>query len=167
MAEHAHGNDHHASGAVDETPVSNSSIVGWGLIMAVVFFGSAAVLSSIFNRIADEEIGAKVLSIGSPELAQQRAQESQSLSTYGYNDQQKGLVHIPIEEGMNKVIAEAQQEAAAPATAPAPAAPAPGQPAPGAGPAGLPAAPAGQAAPPTGAVGTPSAPGEAKGDAAK
>lgn len=165
MAEHAHGNDHHASGAVDETPVSNSSIVGWGLIMAVVFFGSAAVLSSIFNRIADEEIGAKVLSIGSPELAQQRAQESQSLSTYGYNDQQKGLVHIPIEEGMNKVIAEAQQEAAAPAVAPA--APAPGQPAPGAAPAGLPVAPAGQAAPPTGAVGTPAAPGEAKGDAAK
>ena len=162
MAEHAHGNEHHASGAVDETPVSNSSIVGWGLIMAVVFFGSAAVLSSIFGRITDEEVATKVLSVGSPGLLQLRAQETQSLSTYGYNDQTKGLVHIPIEEGMNKVIAEAQQPAAAPAGATAPAAGQPAAPAPA--PAGLPAAPAGQAAPPTGALG---APGEAKGDAAK
>lgn len=170
MAEHAHGNDHHASGAVDETPVSNSSIVGWGLIMAVVFFGSAAVLSSIFNRITDEEMNSKVLSVGSPELVQHRADEAQSLSTYGYNDQQKGLVHIPIQEGMNKVIAEAQQEASTPA---APSAPAPGQPAaPAPAPAGVPAAPAGQAAPPTGAIVAPppaaaAAPAQAKGDAAK
>ena len=166
MAEHAHGNEHHASGAVDETPVSNSSIVGWGLIMAVVFFGSAAVLSSIFGRITDEEINAKVLTVGAPELVEHRAKETQSLSTYGYNDQQKGLVHLPIEEGMNKVIAEAQQEAAARAPAAAP-----GQPAAPA-PAGVPAAPAGQAAPPAGAVVAPppaaaAAPAEAKGDAAK
>lgn len=172
MAEHAHGNEHHASGAVDETPVSNSSIVGWGLIMAVVFFGSAAVLSSIFGRITDEEINSKVLSVGSPELVQHRADEAQTLSTYGYNDQQKGLVHVPIQEGMNKVIAEAQQEASAPA-APSSPAPAPGQPAaPAPAPAAVPAAPAGQAAPPAGAIVAPppaaaSAPAAAKGDAAK
>ncbi len=160
MAEHAHGSDHHASGAVDETPISNSAIVVWGLVMILVFFGAAAVLSSIFGRITDEEVNAKVLSVGSPELLQQRAQESQLLSTYGYNDQTKGLVHIPIEEGMKRVIAEA----AAPAPA-VPAAPAPGQPAvPAPAPAGQPVAPAGEAAPPTGATGAPAA---AKGDAAK
>ncbi len=136
MADHSHSGGHHASGSVDETPVSNSSVVGWGIVMAVVFFGSAAVLSSIFNRITDEELNAKVGAVGAPELVQLRTEESQRLSTYGYTDKEKGLVHIPIEEGMKQVIAEAQAPAAAPAPAPAaapdqtgqPAAPAPGAP---------------------------------------
>ena len=47
-----------------------------------------------------------------------RAEENQRLSTYGYTDKDKQLVHIPIEEGMKQVIAAAQKEAQAPAQAP-------------------------------------------------
>ena len=151
MADHSHSGGHHASGSVDETPVSNSSVVGWGVVMAVVFFGSAAVLSSIFNRITDEELNAKIGTVGAPELVQLRSEESQRLSTYGYTDKEKGLVHIPIEEGMKQVIAEAQAPAPAPAPAATPdqtgqpAAPASGQTAPAAGaPVGVPAAGANQ-----------------------
>lgn len=151
MADHSHSGGHHASGSVDETPVSNSSVVGWGIVMAIVFFGSAAVLSSIFNRITDEELNAKVGSVGSPELVQLRTEESQRLSTYGYTDKDKQRVHIPIEEGMKQVIAEAQKEAQAPAPVPdqtgqpaAPAAPPAEQIVP---PVGVPAAGANQAAP--------------------
>lgn len=123
MADHSHGADgthgggQHGTIAVDETPVSNTSVVGWGLVMAVVFFGSAAVLSSIFNRITEEELNAKVGAVSAPELLQLRAEEKQLLSTYGYTDKAKQLVHIPIEEGMKQVIAEAQKEAQAPAPA--------------------------------------------------
>lgn len=153
MADHSHSDGHHAAGSVDETPVSNSSVVGWGIVMAIVFFGSAAVLSSIFNRITDEELNVKVGTVGAPELVQLRTEESQRLSTYGYTDKDKQLVHIPIEEGMKQVIAEAQAPAPAPAPAavtdPAvqPAAPVSGQtvPAPGA-PVGVPAAGANQGA---------------------
>lgn len=122
--------------------------------MAIVFFGSAAVLSSIFNRITEEELNAKVGAVGSPELVQLRTEEGQRLSTYGYTDKDKQLVHIPIEEGMKQVIAEAQKEAQAPAPAAAPdqtgqpAAPPAGQVLPPAGaPVGVPAAGANQAAP--------------------
>ena len=131
--DHGDPSAHHASGAVDETPVNNSSIVGWGLAMAVLFFGSAAVLTSVFSRITDDAIDERVLSVGSPALKELRAEEQKRLSTYGYVDKKdKKLVHIPIEEGMKRVIAEAKGEVkspvmeqpAAPAAPPAPAAPA-------------------------------------------
>lgn len=117
MADHSHAGGHHGASTVDETPVSNSSVVGWGIVMLVVFFGSAAVLSSIFSRITDEELNAKVGAVGAPELVQLRAEETKRLTGYGYTDKDKQLVYIPIEEGMKQVIAEAQAPAAAPTPA--------------------------------------------------
>ena len=128
MAEHSHEHDAHGGGTVDETPVNNSSIAGWGLAVAVLFFGSAAALSSVFLRLTDDAVNEKVLSVGSPELQQLRGEEIKRLTTVGYVDKDKQLAHIPIEEGMRRVIAEAEAQAQAPAPVPAPT-PAPGDPA--------------------------------------
>ena len=40
-------------------------------------------------------------------LAEVRAAESEKLSTYGWVDEEKGIVRIPIEEAMQKLIEEA------------------------------------------------------------
>jgi cytoskeletal protein RodZ len=140
MAEHGHEHDDHgAAGAVDETPVSNSSIVGWGLLVMVVFFGTAAVATSLFHRITDQVEYEKVWSVRAPEL-NRLGEESQRLQTYGYSNADKTLAHIPIQEGMNQVIREAQQEAQAPAAPAAPTAPSPAAPAAPAAPSAAPAA---------------------------
>ena len=108
--DHGDPSAHHASGAVDETPVSNSSIVGWGVAMAVLFFGSAAVLSSVFARLTDDAVNERVLSVSSPALQELRVEEQRRLSTYGYVDKDKKLIHVPIEDGIKQVIAEAQAQ---------------------------------------------------------
>lgn len=110
MADH---NDGHGHGAVqvDEQQPPNTQLFGWGLVIAIVFFGSAIFITTIFypmreritqSRLQEEKERGSALSA-------QRAVEDRRLSSYGYVDQQKGIAHIPVAEGMKKVIEESKR----------------------------------------------------------
>ena len=102
-------NGHGAPVVVDESGVSNSSIVGWGIGVAFVFFGTIAGLSSVFSHYTDNHVRERILSAPSPELQQLRAMEENNLTTYGYVGKDKQVAHLPIAEGMKKVIEEAKK----------------------------------------------------------
>ena len=103
--EHGHGHDF----MVEEEQPPNGSLFVWGLVVAIVFFGSAALMTSLFYRTTEEVIYDKVLSVGSPELVALRKEEAQKLGTYGWVDKGKQIVHMPIEQGMKKVVEDAQK----------------------------------------------------------
>ena len=112
MADHNDGHGHgHGEVQVDEQQPPNTQLFGWGLVVAIVFFGSAIFITTIFypmreritqSRFQEEKERGTALSA-------QRALEDQRLSGYGYVDQQKGIAHIPVTEGMKKVIEEAKR----------------------------------------------------------
>ena len=108
--EHDHGHGHeggHGEVAVEESGLPNLSIAGFVGLTALVFFTSAATLPSLFFRIVDHMKGEQT--VKSSDLATLRAYEIDRLSTYGYVDQGKGVVHIPIDVAMQKVIEDAKK----------------------------------------------------------
>ena len=108
MSEHEHDHGGHGDVAVEESGLPNLSILGFVVLTAVVFFSTAASLPTLFFRIVDHMRGEHV----SPKdgaLPTLRAQETERLSTYGYVDQQKGIVRIPIEVAMEKVVEDAKK----------------------------------------------------------
>jgi hypothetical protein len=111
--QHGAPNEGHGPGAVqvDEQLPPNLQLAGWGLVIAIVFFGSAILVSSIVYPMIDHITNERFVQQGerSPAVRVQRESEEKRLSGYGYVDQQKGLVHIPVSEGMKKVIEEAKR----------------------------------------------------------
>jgi hypothetical protein len=110
--DHDHGDDHdheggHGDVAVEESGLPNLSIAGFVGLTALVFFTSAATLPSLFYRIVDRLKAEQT--VQSSELGTLRAYEVERLSTYGYVDQAKGIVHIPIDVAMQKVIEDAKK----------------------------------------------------------
>jgi hypothetical protein len=107
---HEHGDGHggHGDVAVEESGLPNLSIAGFVGLTALVFFVSAASLPSLFYRVVDHMRGSQLHAKGT-DLATLRAHETQRLSTYGYTDKEKGIVHIPIDVAMQKVVEDAKK----------------------------------------------------------
>jgi hypothetical protein len=110
MSEQHHDDGHggHGDVAVEESGLPNLSIAGFVVLTAVVFFSSAATLPSLFHRIVEHMRGEQAAP-KTTELSALRNLETQRLSTYGYIDQAKGVVHIPIEVAMQKVVEDAKK----------------------------------------------------------
>ena len=103
MADQEHG---HGEVAVDEQQPPNFQLVVWGFVLCVVFFGTALLFNSVFIRYSEKLINERNLGMNDPELMNLRILEEKRLLSYGYIDQAKGIVHIPVQEGMKKVIEE-------------------------------------------------------------
>ena len=105
MAEQA-DNHGHGDVAVDEQQPPNFQLFVWGVVLSVVFFGTALLFNSVFIRYSEKLINERNLGVNEPELLNLRILEEKRLLSYGYMDQAKGIVHIPVQEGMKKVIEE-------------------------------------------------------------
>jgi hypothetical protein len=108
MSEHEHGHEGHGDVAVEASGLPNLSIAGFVALTALVFFVSAASLPSLFYRIVDHMRGGQA-SAKVTDLKTLRSHETQRLSTYGYVDKGKGVVHIPIDVAMQKVVEDAKK----------------------------------------------------------
>jgi hypothetical protein len=86
--------------------------VGFTLVVAVLLIW----LHSWFYVVRDEVVQDTVLSVRDPRLKELRDTETQELTTYGWVDQEKGIVRIPIDRAMDLLV----QESASRRTPPAP-----------------------------------------------
>lgn len=108
MAEHSENHGHgHGDVQVEESGLPNLGILAFVVVTAVIFFGSAAVLPTVFYRITDQMTARLAGSGSSSDLATLRAQETERLTTYGYVDKDKQIAHIPIDVAMQKVVEDA------------------------------------------------------------
>src|SRR5260370_1253870 len=98
--------DNHHSFDVDTTQPRLGSLLLYGFALMVVFFGSVIVLIQVFRETTEAQIYKKQLSVVSPELLAQRAEEDEKLNNYAWVDKQKGVVRIPIEQAMRLVAEE-------------------------------------------------------------
>ncbi len=111
-AEHGHGHGGgHDEVRVEESTLPNASILAFVGITVLVFFTSAFTLPTVFYRILDYMNGTMNQESpgGSPELVALRAHEVEQLTTYGYVDKDKQIVHIPIDIAMQKVVEDAKK----------------------------------------------------------
>lgn len=63
-------------------------------------------LRSYFVLVRNEQIHRVVLSVPNPKLRDLHAREDQLLNSYGWVDQGKGVVHIPIDQAMERLVEE-------------------------------------------------------------
>ena len=87
MAETAHG---HGEVAVDEQRLPSFQLFVWGVVLSVVFFGTALLFNSLFIRYSERLLHERSFGIESQELLKQRVLEEKRLSGYGYIDQAQG-----------------------------------------------------------------------------
>lgn len=110
MADHSNTDGHgHGEVAVEESTLSNTGILTFCVLTAVVFFGSAMALPGLFYRYTDGVRREMTVAGPSPELVKLRAEEEKRLSGYGFVDKEKQIVHIPIDVAMQKVVEEAKK----------------------------------------------------------
>jgi flagellar basal body-associated protein FliL len=94
-----------------ETPRSSTGIM---LLVGVLILLLAAVIGGLWlNRSssATETEDADRAAVRTKNLAELEASDSNALTTYGWNDQAKGIVHIPITRAMELVLPTLQASA--------------------------------------------------------
>jgi hypothetical protein len=112
MAEPTDNHQHtggHDEVQVEESSLSNSGILFFVALTAFVFFGAAAGLGSSYYRITDALMREKNYGVKPAELTKQREYEEERLTTYGYVDQAKQIVRMPIDIAMQKVVEDAKK----------------------------------------------------------
>lgn len=97
-----HDHPAHHPFEVDGDQPDNRSLAVYGVAIAFVFFTCGIVLTSLFYRASDAILTDR--SGPSTELRALRAQEDERLSGYGWVDQGKGEVRIPIDQAMKLVV---------------------------------------------------------------
>lgn len=111
MSDHGHHDDGHGGHgdvAVEPSGLPNLSIAGFVGLTGLVFFVSAASLPSLFYRIVDHMRDEQQHG-RTTDLSTLRSHETKRLTTYGYVDKAKGVVHIPIDVAMQKVVEDAKK----------------------------------------------------------
>ncbi len=94
-----------------ETPRSSTGIM---LLIGVLILLLAAVIGGLWlNRSssATETEDADRAAVRTKNLAELQASDSNALTTYGWNDQAKGIVHIPVTKAMELVLPTLQASA--------------------------------------------------------
>lgn len=109
MADHGHGEGHHAAVMVEEEQPSNSNLVFWGIIIGIIFFGSAAACMSAFYPTVARYWSYRMEQEGPPRGQVLIGEQQKLLHGYGYVEKDKQLVRIPIDTAMQKVVEEAKR----------------------------------------------------------
>ena len=68
-------------------------------------------LRDYFFRVRNDVVQEQVLSVPNPKLGDLRAREAELFYSYGWVDQEKGIVRIPIERAMELTVQEARGQA--------------------------------------------------------
>jgi len=95
-----------------EKPRLSSGVL---LLIGVLILLLAAVLGGLWlnrSNTATETEDADRASVRTKNLAELQVADSNALTTYGWNDQAKGIVHIPITKAMELVLPSLQATAA-------------------------------------------------------
>ena len=109
-------NKKHRAG-FEETDVNVIAVGKVGIALLLVTIAAMAMLVGVFNYFKTSE-GGEAISVDPakvfpqpqlqktpiPDLKEVRAAEDQVLNTYGWVDQPKGVVRIPIEQAMDLVV---------------------------------------------------------------
>ena len=111
----AHGNyreeiehlDH--PGAFDTSEPKSSAIFAFGAATVVLLILIAVAIHFYFTNYKEDQVYTKVLAPEGEQLKALREKENWELSNYGYIEQQKGTVRIPIERAMQLVAQEASE----------------------------------------------------------
>lgn len=104
-----HDHHEHHPFPVEEEQPHNSRLFLYGLAIVTTFFTCGIVLTTLFYRTNDLF---QVQRGGRPpaELRTLRNAEDQALHAYGWVDQAKGQVRIPIDRAMSLIVEEAQKK---------------------------------------------------------
>jgi hypothetical protein len=112
----------------------DASIIGWvaigAVIVALLILGSVSLSYRYFARAEFRSVPPVTMVKAQPvapqgpqlqvdpagELETLRNQQEKTLSTYGWVDQQKGIVRIPIEEAMKRVVQKGLPPASKPSS---------------------------------------------------
>jgi hypothetical protein len=104
----------HGSGKSD---VHSMLIVVWGVGFTAVVAVMLIWLHSWFFVVRNDVVQDRVLSVQDPRLQELRAVETEELTTYGWVDEEQGVVRIPIDRAMDLLVKEAVPPPAPPAAA--------------------------------------------------
>jgi hypothetical protein len=91
--------------------LSGSGTNNWAIAISVavgvlLFAISIVWLQSYFYLVRNDQIHRSVLSVPNPKLRDLRAREAEVLNSYGWVDQQQGIVRIPIDRAMERMVEE-------------------------------------------------------------
>jgi len=100
----------------DHTPVSETTRSSTGIFLGVgvLILLLAAVIGALWLNSSDSATETEDLAraaVRAKNLAELQAADSNTLTTYGWNDQAKGIVHIPITKSMELVLPSLQASA--------------------------------------------------------
>ena len=93
------------------TPESARSSTGIFLVVGVLILLLAAVVGALWlnrSESATETEDLARAAVRTKNLSELQAADSNSLTTYGWNDQAKGVVHIPITKAMELILPSLQ-----------------------------------------------------------
>lgn len=90
----------------DDPDVPASVVVG--VVGAILLFVIIVGLQALFYRMDEGERSRKVYEQPDQALQQLDADQLGALTSYGWVDQQRGVVHIPIERAMALVVEESR-----------------------------------------------------------
>ena len=68
-------------------------------------------LRSYFEVVRNRTVHRAVLSVENPKLKELRVREEEQLNSYGWVDEERGLVRIPVEQAMDLLVQEARLRA--------------------------------------------------------
>src|SRR5262245_5091917 len=95
-------------------PEQTKTIFTWGVVTVVILAIMLVWLRGYFFMVRNETVQRVYLSAPNPKIEEQHAREQQVLSSYGWVDRQKGIVHIPIDQAMEIMVRDAQSGSGAP-----------------------------------------------------
>ena len=87
-------------------PEQTKVIFLWGVVAVVILAILLVWLRSYFFLVRNETVQKNYLSAPNPKIDELHAHEQQVLTSYGWVDQQKGIVHIPIDQAMELMVRE-------------------------------------------------------------
>jgi flagellar basal body-associated protein FliL len=94
----------HDHTSLSETPQHSTGIL---LLVGVLILLLAAVIGGLWlnsSSSATESEDADRAAVRTKNLAELQASDSNALTTYGWNDQAKGIIHIPITKAMELIL---------------------------------------------------------------
>jgi hypothetical protein len=81
-----------------------SGILGFLLLVVTLMW-----LRSYFEVVRNRTVHRAVLSVENPKLKALRVREEEQLNSYGWVDEERGVVRIPIEQAMGLLVQEARE----------------------------------------------------------
>ncbi len=94
----------------DEAGIKSGWIAVSAFVGAALFVAALLWLNSYFHVTRHRIVYERVLSLDNPKLKDLRAREAEVLNTYGWVDQQQGVVRIPVDRAMELMAQEAREQ---------------------------------------------------------